>query len=63
VATKISEVCAFDPSTCSWKKIAYILAPKSFPGIVRMDDSKIMMIDEATAKGNCSCNTWIGVFE
>ena len=22
VATKISKVCAFDPSTCSWKKIA-----------------------------------------
>ena len=28
-----------------------ILAPRSFPGVVRMDDSKIMMIDEATAEG------------
>ena len=43
-SNKISEVCAFNPSTGLWRQIANIPAARNFAGVVGVANNKIIML-------------------
>jgi len=64
MTSQTREVCAFNPSTGSWKQIANIPAARSFPAVVGVTDGKIILLGGMTnTQQEFSCDAWIGVFE
>jgi len=61
--SQTSEVCAFNPSTESWSKIADLPAARSFLAVVGVADNKIIVLGGGAKQGKYSSDTWVGVFE
>ena len=59
VTSKTSEVCAFNPSTGLWEKIANIPVARSFPGIANVADDVLIMMGGGTTQGVYSCDAYI----
>jgi len=60
MTSKTSKVCAFNPSTGLWRKIANIPSARSFAGVVSLADDWLIMMGGATIDGKFSCETYIG---
>ena len=61
--SQTSEVCAFNPSTSSWRQMANIPEPRNYSEVVGVSDNKIFVLGGVTTKLKFSCNTWVGTFE
>ena len=62
-ASQTTEVCAFNPSTDSWKQIATAPEARSCSAVVGVAENKILLLGGTTKQEKYSSEAWLGTFQ